>query len=201
MITDYASILTELNSYAERSYSQARVDTFIGLSEADFNLYLGPNYLRETSAPISTDASGIASLPVGFVTFTSCVHPTYGPLDLTTWDNIARSNPLGQAGIPMRCAISGNHIRTGPAFAGDLTLNYAARLVGLSSVVTTNWLLDEAPQAYFWMVMAQAKAYEEDEARAAAYQGKAMQTLTDLGIQSMVAQFGRASYRARGATP
>lgn len=200
-VTDYASIRTELNNFTERSYTTAQVDTFIGLGEADFNLYLGPNYVRETSATINTDANGVASLPAGFVTFKSCVHATVGPLSLVTWDELARYNPLAQGGIPARCAISGSQIKTAPVFDGDLTLNFEGTLAPLTSGNTTNWLLDQAPQAYFWMVMAQAKASEEDEARAAAYQAKAMQTIRDLGIQSMVAQFGRASYRARGVTP
>ena len=200
-ITDYASIRTELNGYTERGYTQAQVDTFIGLSEADFNLYLGPNFVRETSAVINTSTAGIASLPAGFVTFKSCVHATVGPLTLTTWDAIGAYNPLGQAGIPARCAISGSQIRTAPVFDGDLTLNYEGTLAPLSASNTTNWLLAKAPQAYFWMVMAQAKAFEEEGQLASVYQAKALQVVSDLGLQSMVAQFGRAAYRTRGATP
>lgn len=199
-VTNYASILTELNSFTERAYSQAQVDTFIGLAEADFNLYLGPNYARETSDTVTTDAEGLATLPTGFVHLISLVG-AYGPLDLVTWDEIDRYNPFAQGGVPDRCAIQGSQIRVAPILAADFDLNYEARLAGLSASNASNWLLTSAPQAYFWAVMGQAAAFEENWQVAAGMDQRARGVINDLGIQSTVAQFGRASFRMRGATP
>lgn len=200
-VTDYASIRTELNNYTLRSYTTAQVDTFLGQSESEFNIYLGPNHVRETSATVNTDASGVAALPAGFVRFLSLSHATYGNVELTTWDALTAFNPTGAAGIPTKCAIQGTSLKVAHVLDGDFTLNYEATLAPLTSLVTSNWLLAKAPHVYFQMVMAQSKLFEEDAQQAAIWKAMALKSLRDLGIQSMVAQYGRAGMKVRGATP
>ncbi len=198
-ISQYSDIRTELNTYTERSYSQGQVDTWLGLVEADFNIYFGPNHRAETSATITTNSSGIASLPSGYTRFQSLSHATYGNLDLVSWGALNAFNPTGVAGIPTKCAIQGTSLKVADVYEGSFTLNYEAVLAALSGSNTTNWLLTKAPNAYFFGVLAQSYAFEEDEARAAGYEAKAMKVLRGLGIQSMVSQYGRASLRLRTA--
>ncbi len=200
-VTDYASIRTELNNHTKRAYSQAQVDTFLGLAQADIDLLLGPNYVRETNTTITTDSDGVASLPLGFERFISLSHPTYGNIPLVAWEVLTAFNPDGAAGIPEKCAIQGNSLKVGRVFEGDLTLNYAGTLTPLGANNATNWLLAKAPQVYFLMVFAQSKLFEEEYPLANAAKSEATGLLSALGIQSMVAQFGRAQLKLRGGTP
>ena len=200
-ITDYTSIRTELNNHTKRAYSQAQVDTFLGLAEADINLLLGPNYVRETNTTITTDSTGVASLPSGFQRFISLSHGTYGNIPLVAWEVLSAFNPTGAGGIPEKCAIQGNSIKVAYVFEGSLTLNYATTLTPLTASSPTNWLLLKAPQVYFLMVFAQSKLFEEEYQLANAAKSEAAGLLSALGVQSMVAQFGRAQLKLRGGTP
>lgn len=198
-VSDYASIRTEVNAWSERAYTSGEVDTFIGLAEADFNIALGPNYVRETSATVTTNGSGVASLPSGFVRFIALAHATYGNIELVSWDALTAYNATGAAGIPTKCAISGSSIKVADVYAGDLTLTYGATLTGLTSSNTTNWLISKAPQIYFWGVMGHAAAHEEDFEKAAVYAAKTAEALSGLTRQSMAAQYGRAALRLKAA--
>lgn len=200
-ITDYTSIRTELNNHTKRAYSQAQVDTFLGLAEADINLLLGPNYVRETNTTITTDSTGVASLPSGFQRFISLSHGTYGNIPLVAWEVLSAFNPTGAGGIPEKCAIQGNSIKVAYTFEGDLTLNYAGTLTPLTASNPTNWLLLKAPQIYFLMVFAQSKLFEEEYQLGNAAKGEAAGLLSALGVQAMVAQHGRSQLKLRGGTP
>lgn len=199
-VTDYASIRTEINSHADRSYTQAQIDTFIGLFEADAQLELGPNYQRETSTTVAV-ASGSGSLPTGFVRPISLSHATYGVLDLKTRDALIAYNPTGASGVPTQWAIEGTSLYVAYALDADYTLHYEGRFAPLTSLNTTNWLIVAAPQAYFWGVLAQVRAYQKDFQNAAVLGAKAMDVVRKVVAQSMGGQFARASLNIRGATP
>lgn len=199
-VTDYASIRTEINLHADRTYSQSQIDTFIGLFEADAQLELGPNYQRETSATVAV-ASGTGSLPAGFIRPISLSHATYGVLDLKTRDALIAYNPTGAAGIPTQWAIEGASLYVAFSMDGSYTLNYEGAFAPLTSLNTTNWLLALAPQSYFWGVMAQVKAFQKDFQNAAILGAKAMDVVRKVAGQSMSGQFARASLKLHGPTP
>jgi hypothetical protein len=199
-ITDYASLSTAVNDFTERAYDQGTLDRFIGLAEAEFRLSLGPNFARETSTTI-TATSGSAPLPAGFLRPVSLIHLTYGPLSEGTIAAVRERRVWDTSGIPDMFAVTGSTVEVAPSYTGSLTLDYEGTLTGLSSGNTTNWLITNAPQAYLKMVIAMSKAFEEDYQSAATFTASAMQNLTDLGIQSMVAQLGRARPQISGMTP
>jgi hypothetical protein len=105
------------------------------------------------------------------------------------------------SGIPSIYAIQGAAVITAASYTGDLTLDYEGTLTGLSSGNTTNWLITYAPQAYLAMCKSFVYARGEDLANAATWRAAALSTLSELGIQSMVMQQGRASVRIPGPTP
>jgi hypothetical protein len=105
------------------------------------------------------------------------------------------------SGIPSKYAIQGATIITAASFTGSLTLDYEGTLGGLTSINTTNWLITYAPQAYLAMCKSFVYAWQEDMGNAATWRSAAQGTLSELGLQSMVMQQGRASVRIPGATP
>ncbi len=199
-ITDYATLTTAINDLTEGGYSSGDTDRFIGLAEADFRLYFGPNFAKDTADTSLTFTSGSAALPAGFIRPISLVHTTYGPLKEQTIGVVRERRIWDTAGIPAIFAVTGSAIEVAASYTGDLVLDYEGTLTGLSSDNTTNWLILNAPQVYLAMCVYYAKAFDEDPA-APAYQAAAMQRLNDLGIQSTVAQLARASVNIPGATP
>jgi len=199
MITDYASLTAAISDWDERTWTAAQTDEFIGLAEAEFRLYFGPNYAKETSATLPF-TTGSATLPSGYVRALSLTHATYGALDQKPLGVIRERRVWDATGIPDCYAVTASSIEVAPSFTGDLTLDYEGTLAGLSSGNTTNWLITNAPQAYLQMCLHFAKAKMEDPA-ATAYKAMALATLDDLSAQSVVGQYGRATVTLPGSTP
>jgi hypothetical protein len=199
-VTDYTSLTSAINDLTEGGYATGDTDRFIGLAEADFRLYFGPNFAKETTSASLGFTSGSATLPAGFVRALSLVHSTYGGLKQATLGAVREKRILDTSGIPTIYAVTGTTVEVGSAYTGNLRLDYEGSLTGLSSGNATNWLITNAPQVYLAMCVYYAKAFDEDPA-APNYQAAAMKRLDDLGVQSMVAQYGRASRRTRGPTP
>jgi hypothetical protein len=198
-IAQYSDVRTELNSFTDRAYSQAQVDTFLQLFEADVRTWLGGAYRRATSITVTTDADGLGSLPSGFIRPIALKYSTYGNLQLVTWDALTDYNPDDSGGVPEVWAILGTQFKVAPVIAGSFTLDYEGTLTGLGTNNATNWLLTAAPQAYFWGVYSQAEAYEKKFDVAAGAEAKAKSAIAALGMQMMAGQFGRASLRLRAA--
>jgi hypothetical protein len=197
-ITTYATLQTSLADWAERS--DYDFDEILGLAEAEFRIYLGPHFSKESTATLAV-VSGIATLPTGLVRLLSLVHDTYGEMMEASTGAIREQLSWDSSGIPRKYAIQGTSIITAAAYTGNLTIDAEGSLLGLTSVNTTNWLITYAPQAYLAMCKSFVYAWMEDLSNASTWRSAALGTLADLGIQSVVMQYGRASLRVRGATP
>lgn len=198
-ITNYATLTSGINDATEGGYAAGETDRFIGLAEADFRLYFGPNFAKETSATLAFVA-GVATLPSGLVRPLSLRHSTYGELTERAMGEVRNRRTLALSTIPTMFAISGASVEVDSSYTGNLTFDYEGTLAGLTTLNTTNWLITYAPQVYLAMCVYYAKAFDEDP-NAPSFLGAAMQRLNDLGIQSMVAQVARASVRIHGSTP
>jgi len=196
-ITNYTTLAAAINTWDERTHD---VDELIGLSEAEFRLYFGPNFAKEASVTL-TFVSGSVALPTGFIRALGLNHATYGGLTQAAIGVVRERRINGIAGVPSIYAVTGSTVEVGPSYSGTLQLDYEGTLAGLSASNATNWLITNAPQAYLAMCMSMAKAKFEDFQTSALYRNQALQALYDLGVQSMVAQQGRASVTIPGATP
>jgi hypothetical protein len=196
-VTDYTTLAAAIDTWDERTHDS---DELIGLAEAEFRLYLGPNFAKETSATL-TFASGSAALPAGYVRTLALTHSVYGTLGQRSIAAVRSRRIADASGIPDIFAITGSTVETAPSYTGDLTFDYEGTLAGLTSSNATNWLITNAPQAYLSMCLSMAKAKFEDYQSAAVLRSQAISTLNDLGIQSMVGQLSRASVTIPGATP
>lgn len=196
-ITDYTTLTGAIDTWDERSHD---ADELIGLAEAEFRLYFGPNFAKEASATV-TFTAGSGALPAGYVRALALTHSTYGGLRQSGIADVRQRRISVATGIPDIYAITGATIEVAPSYDGDLTFDYEGTLAGLTGSNTTNWLILTAPQAYLSMCMYFAKAKYEDYGNAAVLRAAALKTLDDLGIQSMVAQSSRAGVTIPGATP
>lgn len=201
-LDSYTGLSTAIGTWATRPYTTAQTDEFILLAEAAFKRRL-KGYQRETTDTLTTDANGEAALPSGFAGMLSVYYGTTTdyPLQQVAWGALRVRNPSGTGGIPSAFAISGTKFKVDYLAAGDFTATYKADLTPLSANDTSNWLLALAPDAYLFMCKAMARAFEEEWDAAAGLEAKANGILDELGLQSDLAQFGRATMTIRGATP
>lgn len=199
MITDYASLLTALNAYSERSYASSDLDTFLGQAQPKINRRL-TSYQRQSSAVVAL-VSGVGSLPADFTSALALNYSTYGTLQPVSSASLIELNPTGAGGVPAYYAIHGTQISVAPTLTGNVTLTYLAGVPALSSGNTTNWLLTAAPDAYLNMILAESKMFEEDFQTAALFEGRGTAILDGVNMQAVVAAYSRAGLVTRGPTP
>jgi hypothetical protein len=197
-VTDYTTLVSALTDWAEWPYYDE--DEIIGFAEAEFRLYFGPNFAKETSTTLSF-TSGSATLPTGFVRPVALTHSTYGELTQTSMANVRQRRIADASGIPDIFAIRAATVEVAPSYTGNLTFDYEGTLTGLSDSNVTNWLITNAPQAYLSMCMSFIKAQMEDYNAAATLKANALKLLDDLQLQSIVGQKGNAAVRLPGVTP
>jgi hypothetical protein len=202
-ITDYAGLVAAVEAWADRTGDAdfvAQADNFILLATAEFNLSLNP-YQQQVTASITTDASGVGTLPADFAIPVSLAYPPYGTLKQTSLDGLNFLNPAAVSGIPYHFALSGPSLMLDRASAVTLELTYVAGLAALSSTHTSNWLLTRAPHAYLFMAMAMGEAFNSNWSAAAGLEAKANAILDQVIAQGQMAQFGRAEMTLRGIAP
>ena len=165
---DRAGLKAAVNTWATRDYSDDQLNEFIELAEARIRRNL-MGYQREVTSVILADANGAFSLPTDFLGMRAIYYQ-------------AR---------PYRYNISGTTatVIDGAGYALDVT--YFGKLPALTDSNTTNWLLDEAPDVYLWLVKAQAREFNEEWEAAAGLEAKGLQALSDLNLQSTIAQYSR----------
>lgn len=201
-VTDYASVRTELNLHTLRSYSSGQVDTFIGLFESRANRSLGPDFRRKASTTINTDSSGEATLPSGTVRIESVTRDVLGSVPLTqvSWNGLVSLNPYEISADAGYYAVRGTTLKVAPVTDDTFNVVHWSKLSGLTSGNTTNWLIEAAPDAYLFGVMAEAAIFEEDPV-AAMWEARTNLILDELVAQSNVAEYGNAEVVLDFVTP
>jgi hypothetical protein len=93
----------------------------------------------------------------------------------------------GAEGPPFVYTRIGNTIRLTPPPSDDedaeeitLSLLYLAKFTPLTATSTTNWILNDHPDVYFYGILAHAYAWIEDPANAASYAGLFVNTVEEM---------------------
>lgn len=193
-LDSYTALAASLADWQDRTFTAGEVDEFIVLAEAAANRKLRQDFRRKTSATITTDASGLVTLPAGFVGMTSLVRNVLGslPLKQVSWDSLIERNPYSDADDAQVYAIKGTQLRVSPVTSDGFLAVFSSVLTGVSDSNATNWLLALAPDFYLSKCRAAAYSKFEDEVRAGQYNGVADDILDELVGQGNVAEYGNA---------
>ena len=199
----YSEVSAVLSTWDERTYSSTETDEFLRLAEAAANRRLRQDFRRRTSTTITTDASGEATLPTGFVGMTSLVRDVVGsaPMKQVSWDALIVRNPYEVSEDANVFAINGTLLKVAPVTEDDFICKFSSVLTGLSSTNTTNWLLTLAPDFYLFYGQAMAAAKYKDYATAEGLKSEALGILDDLVSQGNVAEYGNVETTLAMATP
>lgn len=203
-LATYSDLSTATGDWEERTFTTAQTDEFILLTEALANRKLATDYRRRASATVNTDASGVGTIPTGFVGLTSITRDVLGsvPLKQVSYAAFVSRNPDEIADdAEVFALLSATEFVVNPVTDDDFLVKYSKLVPALSASNTTNWLLTLAPDFYLFGCQAAAaakfKAYQE----AAMLEGKAMSILDEIISQGNVAEYGMAEMTLDMVTP
>jgi len=199
----YSELTTAIGAYMVKTYTSTETDYFIALAESVMNRHLSGQYRRSGLSTITTDSTGTATLPTGFIMLRSIVRDVTGSLPLTqvSWSALSLLDPYAVSSDATHYAIQGSSIKVAPVTEDDFTAIYDSSVPNLSSTTTTNWLLTLAPDIYLEMCLAEAERYEMNPGAADAHKFNGLTELDNLVAQSNVAQFGNAELVLDMVTP
>lgn len=181
-ITTYATLKSTLTDWIDRGTDlDSKRDDFIDFAEAYFNRTLRCYQMEETST-LTTDSNGEASLPTGFLAFRSVRYSSSPSIELKPISHGGANvlSPYGTSDTPRWYSVSSGttadttKIRiTPPKSSASLIVRFFEKIPALSDSTTSNWLLDLAPDIYFYRCLGEAWAFMRDFEKAAAYYAQA----------------------------
>lgn len=202
-ISTYATLLSEIDSWDERSYTTGEKEGFIQVFETEANILLGADYRRTTTATVNTDANGEGTLPTGFVSMRSVVRDVVGsaPLIQTSWHALIGMNPNRVSDDATHFAVRGTTLKVVPITDDNFLCTYDSTLTGITSSNTTNWLLTACPNAYLYGCLGAAAAFNKSFGEAATWRSLAAGIVEAFVGQGNVGQYGNAEIFIDSPTP
>lgn len=171
-ITTYAELQAAVANWLDRTDLTARIPEFVSMAEAQMNRKLRiTRMIQRDTATISTD-NRYSTVPTNYLEVKSYV------LSLGSQSWVLKALPAdvmqtyrqasNAAGPPRYYALNGTssgrdfeHYPT-PDQAYTATLAFYAKIPALTTTNTTNWVLDEFPDAYLYGTLLQAAPFLRD---------------------------------------
>lgn len=172
LITDYASLKTEVANWAARNDLTADIPLMISLAEQ--RIYRELRVTEMETALDETIASGVIAIPDGYLEakkFYVDGSPTRA-LERMTLDQLYEKYPLRSAsGKPVFFAEEGGNFIFGPYPDDDYTIKgvYYKKLDALSEANDTNWLITKFFDGLLFGAMAETWLFVRNETEAVKY--------------------------------
>lgn len=177
-LDSYSNLKAAIAAHTKKGDTATYVDDWIDLAEAEMNRRLrikGMEASTTLATVNGTDTVSISGLTRfrGFRWLYILEDSTKQPLDYLENEYIfVRFGGSGEKSLPRFYDKEGTNLRLGPTpdDAYTIYVGYWSGFEALSNSVTTNGLLDLAPDLYFYATMKQASITYEDEAETARYE-------------------------------
>lgn len=169
MITDYASLQSALTDYLDRADLSGVAPTFIAMGESRIYRDLRVRDMEKVTS--ATITNGSFAVPADYVEsknlyVTDATGNYLYEVERVSpfWLRSTYQQQSGQ-GTPSFYAREAGNFVVGPYpnASYPVTLLYYARLPGLSSSNTTNWLTNNNPDLIFAAAMIEAATYQQDD--------------------------------------
>lgn len=193
-ITDYATLQTAIADTLNRDDLASAIPTFVRLAEARIDRELR-HWRQETRATVTLDTQFVA-LPADFlqpVRLQITAAPTSEVAPASTAQMLQRRTDRSDTPArPELYTLTGGQLELYPTpdTSYDASLVYYARIPALTSTNTTNWLLQEAPDAYLYGALVHTAPYLKDDARLPLWGDLLTQTMQGLTASSENAKYG-----------
>lgn len=172
LITDYASLKTEIANFAARNDLTADIPLMISLAET--RIYREMRVTEMETALSSTIASGVIAVPTGFLEakkFYVDGSPTQ-ELERMSLDQLYMKYPLRSAcGQPKFFAEEGGNFIFGPYPDSDYTIKgvYYKQLDALSDANSTNWLITKFKDGILYAALTELWLFVRNDKEASKY--------------------------------
>ena len=193
-ITNFGTLKTAIADTLNRDDLTSVIPTFVGLAQARFNRELR-TWKQETRSTATLDAQ-YSALPSDFLQpiRLQILDSQTGEISPTSTAQMIqlRGDNFNEAGRPVHYAITAQGLELFPTPDDDYSasLVYYAKIPVLSADGDTNWLLDDAPDAYLYGALVHTAPYLKDDARIAVWEGLHASALESLRVQSDDAKYG-----------
>lgn len=194
----YSALQTAIAGFLNRDDLTATIPDFITLAEAQLNRDVR-HWRMETRATTDLDGRYVA-LPSDWVeTIRLTASANYRALTLYSADQLERLRPNASTGAPQAYTHTAGSLELFPtpdsAYEGELL--YYAKIPALSDSNTTNWLLDDSPDAYLYGSLLQSAPYLQDDARMVTWATLYSAAVARLNDVSKAAKWSGTSLRIR----
>jgi hypothetical protein len=186
-ITTYNELRQAVADWLNRADLEQQIPDFIKLAEATLNKVLRSTYMVTTGTAAIT--SGKAAIPATALEllYVQLDGSPDSPLEQVSIPQLImlRRARLRSTGTPRFFAVVGRTIDVAPLPSGSATLAlaYYQKIPSLGPSVTSNWLLEEAPDLYLYSSLMHAAPFLQDDARA--------QLFTNMIVQQVAAAVQR----------
>lgn len=202
LITDYASLVDAVADWSGRTDIGNRIPMFIRSFENQFSRDNNLQQMYVSSGLLTPDANGAVTLPTDSANWDQFIWSNggiSGQLALVTpaW---AASLDQTTGTVPRFAYIQNNKLYVAPNGPCSVTISYYQKLSNLSSVTTTNWLLNDAPEVYLWGALTQVAAFAQDAEAYSLWNGKYQEALESLNTTD-TGRWSGAAMRATGVGP
>lgn len=182
-IATYSELVTAIGDWLDRDDLATRAPDFIRLAESRLNRLLEDPDM-EVSVTLTGDG---ADLPADFGAMVSIGTADYN--SLTPISNAEYAALLPSSGVSRYYTIRENKVYYAPGSVNP-TLVYRRTIPGLSDSVTTNWLLDRAPDCYLYGSLIQASAFLSEDERLPLWKGAFDEAIGELIVDGTKRKWG-----------
>ena len=200
-ITTYAELQTVIADFLDRDDQTERIKTFIQLSEAEMSRKLR-HWRMENRATAEIDGQ-YSALPSDFLEPIR-LHlegGDYRTLELISQGEMQkrRMQNADTSGKPAFYALTQGELEVYPTPDGtyNLEMNYYAKIPALTTSSTTNWVLDNCPDAYLYGALVHSAPFLGEDARMATWVALFQSALNGIMAESEQAKFGGSGRRMK----
>ena len=200
-ITTYAELKSALADWLNRDDLASVIPTFISLAEADIQRNV--RHWRQERRSRANLVTQYTALPADYIEAIRFLITTDGTswLKKTSQAGIMEYRESGDdtPGRPQYYAITGGEIEVWPTpnASYEAELTYFAKIPQLTDAVTTNWLLEQFPDAYLYGSLIHAAPYLDEDGRAQIWSSLYNKAQDSINEESEKAKIDGAALRAK----
>jgi hypothetical protein len=192
-LTNYTELKSNIADFMHRSDLDDIIPTFIQLAESKIANNIKGRKLSTSLTTTLTAGVETLALPLDYVSMQSVVILSNPQVvcELISDHQLANYNSLGTTGIPQFYNIIGDNIYFSlkPDSSYSVKLTYETKLVSLSNLVPTNFILDNYPYLYLYGALIEGSIFANDLTQVQLYQQK-----YDDAIYEVLRKFGEESW-------
>lgn len=200
----YSGLKTSIANFLNREDLTAQIPDFISLAEARFNRELRVNAMLQRDFTVATNE--YVQLPTDWLQHVSIVitspNDVHHALNYISAEEYYDLRNTGLTGTPRFYTIIDNNILLLPVPSANVTLEivYYGKIMPLSDVNPTNWLLTRSPDLYLHAALIQAEAYLQNDERVPLWVASVNKTIADMILESERAKRPQGALSARKRT-